>query len=58
MIEKCKLSSERKCEIVVLKNRNGALAGEPVPVTMRAASSAFEEGAWCQLAKAVKKKPL
>ena len=57
-IEKCKLSSERKCEIVVLKNRNGALAGEPVPVTMRAASSVFEEGAWCQLAKAVKKKPL
>lgn len=57
-VDECKRSTERKCEIVILKNRNGALAGEPVPVTMRAASSVFEEGAWCQLAKASKKKPL
>lgn len=57
-VDMCKRATERRCEIVVLKNRNGALAGEPVPVTMRAASSVFEEGAWCQLAKTAKKKPL
>ncbi len=46
-IEECKRASERRCEIVVLKNRNGSLSTDPVPVTMRAASSVFEEGAWC-----------
>lgn len=53
-IEECKRASERRCELVVLKNRNGALPAKPVPLTMRAASSVFEEGGWCPPAKAVK----
>lgn len=47
LTEECKRASERRCELVVLKNRNGALPAKPVPLTMRAASSVFEEGTWC-----------
>lgn len=63
-IEDCKRASERRCEIVVLKNRNGSLSTDPVPVTMRAASSVFEEGLGCSKAvadasaKRSSKKPL
>ena len=34
----------RECEIVVLKNRNGALPPEPLPVTFDCASSLFTDG--------------
>lgn len=39
-----KRSAVRKCEIVVLKNRNGALPPEPLPVTFDCASSLFVDG--------------
>lgn len=34
----------RKCEIVVLKNRNGKIPPEPLPVTFDCASSLFTDG--------------
>ena len=34
----------RRCELVVLKNRNGRIPGEPIPLTFHAASSLFVEG--------------
>jgi len=36
-------STERKSELVVLKNRNGAIPPAPLPLTFYAASSLFEE---------------
>lgn len=42
--DELKRSAVRKCEIVVLKNRNGALPPEPLPVTFDCASSLFVDG--------------
>lgn len=42
--DELKRSAIRKCEIVVLKNRNGALPREPLPVTFDCASSLFVDG--------------
>lgn len=39
-----KRKAVRECEIVVLKNRNGALPPKPLPVTFDCASSVFYDG--------------
>lgn len=37
-------SSTRQCEIVILKNRNGRIPSEPIPMTFYASASKFEDG--------------
>ena len=43
-IRKHKAGKERACEIVVLKNRNGATPEEGIPITFKPLSSVFTEG--------------
>lgn len=45
-MDECKRSSDRECEIAVLKNRNGALPPAPVPLVMHAACGLFEDCPW------------
>lgn len=44
IMTKFKREEFRKCEIVVLKNRNGKIPPEPLPVTFDCASSLFVDG--------------
>lgn len=44
IMRKVKLSPERNCEVVVLKNRNGALPAHEIPLTFYTRSALFRSG--------------